>query len=62
VFHDSHGDIGFMQVNEDMITVKDLNEALKHAQKKKLFKELTYYIGVGKFDSQRGYLNKETMF
>jgi len=45
VSHEGHGCNGLLEVGSgDSITVRELNHALKYASKKKLFKELTYYV------------------
>lgn len=44
VHHEGHGDVGIFFVNKEQMTVKQLNWALRSANKKGLFKELTYYV------------------
>jgi len=44
VSHEGHGSSGSLSVAGSSMTVKELNEALVEANRKKLFKELTYYV------------------
>jgi legumain len=44
VSHESHGNIGSLVVNNQVLTVKDLNEAFRYISEKNMFKELVYYI------------------
>jgi len=45
VSHEGHGGSGVLVISDQgYLTLKDLNDALKEANEKKMFKELTYYI------------------
>jgi glycosylphosphatidylinositol transamidase (GPIT) subunit GPI8 len=56
ISHEGHGNSGIIEVNEEILTVKTLNKALKEANEKKLFKELVFYVvachGGSLFDKQ----------
>lgn len=44
VSHEGHGMDGYLLVNDDSLTVKELHDALNVMNEKKMFKELTYCI------------------